>query len=124
MFAPQLSELIILIVARHLDCDYEWSVHAPICGKTGVPAHVIEAIGKNTVPVFEDPAQQAVYDFVSQLLTRNRVDDAGFAAFHSMFGERGVVEATAVMGYYCTAGFALNAVGMLPNGEALPPRQT
>jgi 4-carboxymuconolactone decarboxylase len=118
-----LSEFIILMIARHLDCDYEWSVHAPICKAAGVSDGVIEALGEGRKPHFDDEAQRIVHEFVSQLLRRNRVEDAAFEEFHAMFGERGVVEVAATMGYYCLAGFMLNAVDMPPRGEALPTRK-
>ncbi len=93
VFAPKLSEFIILVVARHLDCDYEWSAHAPIAAREGVPPDILRAIGEGLEPRLDDEHYAALYKFVIQLLTANRVDEAIFEAFRRLFGERGVVEA-------------------------------
>ncbi|HEY4202763.1 MAG TPA: carboxymuconolactone decarboxylase family protein [Devosiaceae bacterium] len=123
VFAPQLSEFIILIVARHLDCEYEWSAHAPIAERVGVPPKVLQAIGEGREPIFEDPSYAALYKFVMQLMTANRVDDAVFQECHALFGERGIVEATSTMGYYSMAAFMLNAAqAPAAAGRTLPPR--
>ena len=45
------------------------------------------------------PEEATLYRFVRQCLATNRVDSA-FEHFLTAFGERSVVEATAIMGYY------------------------
>ena len=125
MFPPKLSEFIILIVARHYDCQYEWSAHAPIAASSGVPADVIEAVGSGRQPKLDDPDLGIIYPFVRSLISMNDVPDADFDAFRARFGERGVVEAAAIMGYYAVGAFTLNAVRFPPKeGLALPARTT
>mgnify|MGYP001286152359 CR=1 FL=1 len=41
------SELVILVVARHWSCAYEWAVHADEAGRAGVEPSTIAAIGRN-----------------------------------------------------------------------------
>jgi 4-carboxymuconolactone decarboxylase len=122
VFAPQLSEFIILIVARHLDCEYEWSAHAPIAEKVGVPVSVVQAIEAGREPELSDASYSALYKFVTQSLAHNRVDDAVFAEFRALFGERGVVEAATIVGYYSMAAFMLNAVQAPAIGRELSKR--
>ncbi len=110
VFEPRLSELIILIVAAHYRCEFEWSVHAPIAEKNGVQATVIAALHLHQEPQFDDADEQLVHGFCAALLRANRVDDASFARFRERFGERGIVELTTIMGYYAMGAFLLNAV--------------
>jgi 4-carboxymuconolactone decarboxylase len=123
VFAPRLSELIILIVARHFDCDYEWAVHAPIAERQGLSPEVVRRIAAREEPEFEMPEEATLYRFVRQCLATNRVDSHAFEHFLTAFGERGVVEATAIMGYYALGAYLLNAVELLPDEPAWVERQ-
>src|SRR5690349_3088296 len=40
----QIMEMIVLIVARHWDCEYEWVAHEPLARAKGLRPAVIEAI--------------------------------------------------------------------------------
>ena len=40
----RLSELAVLVVARHHGCHYVWHAHAPVAMKAGVTAEAVEAI--------------------------------------------------------------------------------
>jgi 4-carboxymuconolactone decarboxylase len=121
-FPPHLSEFMILVVARHLDCDYEWSIHAPIAKAAGVSLAVVEAIGAGMTPTFDNNDQELIYRFVVSLLKKHRVDDDSFEAFRSRFGERGIVDASCLMGYYGMVAHLLNAVRADPLGDPLPVR--
>ena len=111
-FPPKLSEFIILMVARHNDCDYEWTAHAPIAERAGISPQVIEALSQRRVPQFQDEEQAQIYDYVTGLLQAHTVSDAVFTRFHARYGERGVVDIAAIMGYYTMLAFLLNSVGI------------
>ena len=57
--------------------------------------------------------EEAVYNFVFELLNTKKVSDATFAAAKNAFGERGVVDIIAVTGWY-------NVVSMLLNVDRYP----
>jgi len=63
--------------------------------------------------------EETVYDFVSELLATGRVSDAAFQRIKDAFGERGVVDLFAAVGY-------CSLVSMTPNVAQvpLPPRVT
>jgi len=52
--------------------------------------------------------EEAVYNFVSELLNTKQVSDTTFAAAKNAFGERGVVDIIAVTGWYSTVSMMLN----------------
>jgi 4-carboxymuconolactone decarboxylase len=117
-FEPRLSELIILCVAARHRCQFEWFVHAPIAERNGLPAAAIEAIRTGGAPVFEKDDERLLHAFVAALLARDKVEQGLFDAFRAKFGERGVIEATAIMGYYEIGAHLLNAVEYdAPEGE-------
>jgi len=64
--------------------------------------------------------EQAVYDFVSELLATKQVSDATFKAAKDKFGERGVVDLIGVSGYYQLVSMLLN-VDRYPLPEGVKP---
>lgn len=117
-FEPRLSELIILCVAAHHRCQFEWFVHAPIAARNGLAAEAIEAIRTGKTPEFSQEDERLLYHFVTALLRHSKVSPEMFDAFRAAFGERGVIDATAIMGYYQIGAHLLNAVEYdVPEGE-------
>jgi 4-carboxymuconolactone decarboxylase len=104
---PRLSELAILVTARHWGADYEWSVHAPEARKAGVNEAAIAAIAAGQRPALEGD-DALVYDFASTFYATREVPDALFAAAVARFGEKTVVELASILGYYSMLAIVLN----------------
>jgi 4-carboxymuconolactone decarboxylase len=120
-FLPRLSELAILITARHFTCQYEWHAHEPHAQKGGLAQSTIDAIkaGKRPEPLQDDEA--AVYDFATELLRDGKVSDEAYARATQAFGVKGAVELAALIGYYIMIGMTLMAHEMpLPAGKEPP----
>jgi 4-carboxymuconolactone decarboxylase len=125
-FEPRLSELAILVTARHWTSHFEWAIHSKIAEKAGVSPAVIAAIKAGKTPQFVSDDEAAIHAFVSELLTTGKLSDEGLARIRSMFGDKGAVELSAIVGYYSTCAFALAlAEPVLPDGtrECLPPKR-
>jgi 4-carboxymuconolactone decarboxylase len=106
--APRLSELAILVVARHWSCAYEWAVHAVEAAGAGVPADVIDAVANGIAPGLAAP-DEAVFEFARELVRRGSVSDEAFQAVDGALGRQAVVELTALVGYYTLVAMTLNA---------------
>ncbi len=116
---PRLSELAILAVARHWSCQYEWHWHAPEAVKAGLPDAVIEAIRQRRPPPLAAPDEMAVYDFTCELQINRAVSDETYDKALSLLGPAGVVELTALNGYYAMIAMTLNEHRVpLPDGAA------
>ncbi|MEE2803547.1 MAG: carboxymuconolactone decarboxylase family protein [Pseudomonadota bacterium] len=116
-----LSELAILVVARHWRAQFEWYAHAPMALKAGIEEEVVEAIRGGTIPVLSDPRQAVVYDFVSTLLQERTVNQDLYDQAVAGLGELGVVDLVGIVGYYCLVSATLNVFDMpLPEGESPP----
>jgi 4-carboxymuconolactone decarboxylase len=114
----RLSELAILMTARFWSAQYEWFAHRKLALAAGLDAAIIEAIASGQRPVFHQPDEEIVYNFSKELLTTKQVSDAAFKAAVDKFGERGVVDLTGLMGYYCFVSMMLNIDRYpLPDGE-------
>jgi len=119
--APRLSELAIIVTARHWDCQFEWFQHEKIARKEGISSAICEAIAKGVRPELPDEADALVYDFASQLLATHFVSEATYARTSALLGVKGAVELVAVIGYYSFIAMTLNAHEVpLPTGAAPP----
>ena len=122
---PRLSELAILVVARHWDCQFEWSIHAPIALKSGLGAATVEAIANRRRPTGLRDDEGIVYDYATELLQRHQVADELYATATRLFGTVGIVELTSLLGYYSMLALSLNShQASMPEEaqSALPPR--
>jgi 4-carboxymuconolactone decarboxylase len=118
MFPPKLSEIAILVTARHWSAHYEWWAHKRLALKGGVDPKIIDAIRDRRTPQFDDPKAQMIYEVATSLheghgLSRALYDDAV-----KLLTERGLVEIIGLCGYYTLVSMTLNTFEFeLPEGE-------
>jgi 4-carboxymuconolactone decarboxylase len=104
----RLNELAIILTARHWTAQYEWYAHRRLAIQAGVTAATADAIAAGQRPASMTPDEEVVYNFATELLNTKQVRDATFQAVVSKFGERGVVDLIAAMGYYHLVSMLLN----------------
>jgi 4-carboxymuconolactone decarboxylase len=107
----RLSELAVLIVARHHDCEYVWAAHEPVALEAGISADVAAAIRAGRRPQFREGEEGAVHDYCTELLRSRFVGDAAYGAALQHLGVTGIVELTCLLGYYGMVAMSLNAHG-------------
>mgnify|MGYP001262293043 CR=1 FL=1 len=114
---PKLNELAICITARNWGQSYEWHAHRPLAEKAGLDAKIADAIAEGRRPEKLDADEQLIYDFSTELHQNKSVSDATYARALARFGEQGVIDLTAVNGYYTLIAMVLNvARTQLPQG--------
>jgi 4-carboxymuconolactone decarboxylase len=117
VLAPRISELVVLVTARHYDCDYIWFNHAPLARKHGVSPEAIDCIKNRRAAAFEAADEAAAYAFTSEMLGNNAVSDATLAKSRACFGDRGTIELTTIIGHYHSGAMALSLAEIdLPDG--------
>lgn len=115
------SELAILVTARHWDCQFEFYQHEKIARREGVLVAICEAIARGDKPELTDERDIAIYDFSFQLLHHHFVANDAYDIVKSLFGVKGAVELTALIGYYSLIAMTLNAHEVpLPAGTVPP----
>jgi 4-carboxymuconolactone decarboxylase len=118
---PRLSELAILITARHWHSQFEWYAHEPHARTAGLTSAVIDAIRVGERPALVEQDAQAVYDYCTELFAQRRITDATYQRALSALGTVGLVELTALIGYYGMVAMTLIAHEIpLPAGVAPP----
>lgn len=116
---PILSEMAILMVARHWTSDYEWFVHKREALKAGLGPDVINSIAARRHPEGMDDRQQVLFDYVTELLESRTIGELTHARATATLGQQGVVELVGLLGYYTLVSMTLNAFSIgLPEGEA------
>jgi 4-carboxymuconolactone decarboxylase len=117
VFPMRLSELAILVTGRACRAPFEWFAHRVEAEKAGIETEIIEAILAGITPKSLTEDDAIVYQFAVELNKANSVSDATYARALQRFGERGVVELTALVGYYTMVAMTLNAHEIpLPEG--------
>jgi 4-carboxymuconolactone decarboxylase len=119
----KLNELAILITAKFWRSPFVWNIHRKIGIEAGLSAQMIDTLTSGQRPSM-DADEEIVYSFCEELLNTRRVSDATFSRAKERFGERGIVDLIAVIGYYHLVSMALNVDRYpLPDGfdDTLPP---
>ena len=111
VIGPQFFEISTLVPAREFNQQYEWTAHERGARRVGVADEVIDVI-KHNRPTSGLPEKEATaIDFGRAMLRGSRqVPPELFAKMVSLFGERGTIEITMVMGDYAMTAMLLNAV--------------
>ena len=114
---PRLNEFAILITARQWGQNYEWQAHRPIAEKAGLNPEIAQAVADGRHPAGMAADEEVVFDFCSELHTNRSVSDATYQRALEKFGEQGIIDLTAVNGYYSFNAMILNvARTALPKG--------
>ena len=111
VIGPQFFEISTLVPAREFNQQYEWTAHERGARRVGVAQEVIDVI-KHDRPTSGLPVKEATaIEFGRAMLRGDRQVPAElFAKMVSLFGERGTIEITMVMGDYAMTAMLLNAV--------------
>ena len=112
------KRLAALVTAREADGDYVWTVQVPGARDNGVGEETIRAIQQRRSPEGLIAEDQAIVDFVQELLQKHRVSDATYSAVQQRLGVAGVVDLLVLTGYYWTLSHALSGLEVEPPGGA------
>ena len=120
-FPLRLSEWAIVVTARMWDCDYIFQAHAPNGIKNGLKQETVDALARNERPKFDKEDEEVIYDYLTELIEKHAISDKTHARAKEMFGVPGIVELTALSGYYGMVAMTLLAHEMpLPEGVKPP----
>src|SRR5262245_19035754 len=121
---PHLKELAILVTGRSCHAQLEWYIHAQMALKAGLPQAVIDDVLAGRRPAALDADGLAVLDYAEELNRRRTVSDETYRRVLERWEAVGVVELTALIGYYTMVAMTLNCHDIpLPDGVVppLPP---
>lgn len=106
----RLTELAILVTARELDHQFEWTAHEPAALREGLDPKIIDVVKRGKPVRHLGTTEGLIITFGRELFRRKKVRPPTFARAAAAFGHRGVLELTALMGNYAMTALILNAV--------------
>ncbi|MBV9507449.1 MAG: hypothetical protein JO323_20845 [Acidobacteriia bacterium] len=120
---PRLFQLAVLITAREIDQQYEWSAHEPAGRRQGLEQAVIDVVKYNRDVAALSDKDATLITFGRALFREHRVSSELWAKMVSLFGRQRTVQLMMIMGDYFRVGFMLNAVDqhLPPQRQALLP---
>jgi 4-carboxymuconolactone decarboxylase len=115
-----LVELAICITAKFWEANVEWAAHAPRAIEYGVPPQVLSAVLAGRKPTGR-PKDQLIYQLCQTMHKTHALPRTLYEAGAEAFGERGLAELMAVIGYYTLVSMTLNAFEVeVPAGQVAP----
>jgi 4-carboxymuconolactone decarboxylase len=116
---PRLSELAILVTGRACQSPFEWYAHRLEAEKVGFEPALIEALLAQQTPEGLTPQEAIVHRVAVELNQTRSVSDDTYPQALALLGARGLVELTALVGYYTMVALTLNTHEIpLPEGVA------
>jgi 4-carboxymuconolactone decarboxylase len=118
IFPAKLSEIAILVTARHFTSHYEWFAHKRLALKGGMDAKIIEDIRDRRTPHFDDPKARMIYDVAKSLHEARGLSQKLYEEAVNVLTLRGLVEIIGLCGYYTMVSMTLNTFEFdLPEGQ-------
>ena len=103
-----LNEFAILITAVEWKAGFEWFAHYPLAIKAGLEPAIAEDLRQGHRPAHMTADEALIYDFATQLQRQKQVSNAVYDGVVKRFGEQGVTDLTALIGYYNLVSMTLN----------------
>ena len=115
-------ELVVLTVARHWSCQYEWFAHERVARtKTDLADGIIKALALGQTPPNMTVEEATLHALAKESLANGEPSDAVFDQAAKLFGRAGVLDALALTGYYSMMAMILNSSKIpLPEGTPIP----
>jgi 4-carboxymuconolactone decarboxylase len=117
-----INEIAICVVGRIFDSRHEFYAHSRLAREAGVSDATIDVIAHNKPVGGLDEDEALAITYARQLLVDHKATDEVFDALRKKYGEQGIVELTAVIGYYSLMASLLNGLEIwTPESEGVLP---
>lgn len=114
------TELATIVAARGLDNAYIWAAHVPPAIEEGIAESTVEIVNSGASVEGLDPTEALIIRVARQLVEDRHLDDATFEAAKTRFGEKGLLELTTLVGFYCLVSCIITTGQFTPRDGAPP----
>ena len=120
---PRYFQLAVLIIAREIDQQYQWSAHEPAGLRQGLEQSVIDVVKHNKDVAGLTDKDATLITFGRTLYREHRVSSELWQKMVGHFGRQQTVQLMMIMGDYFRVGFMMNAIDqhLPPERKALLP---
>jgi 4-carboxymuconolactone decarboxylase len=106
---PRLRELAILVTARELDNQFEWTAHEPVALKEGLDPGILDTVKHRKAVGTMPEKEAAIIRFGRELIRDRKVRPETYAEVVKIFGQTGTVNLAALMANYTLTAVMLTA---------------
>jgi 4-carboxymuconolactone decarboxylase len=119
----RLTELAILVTAREVDNQFEWTLHEPAARKEGLEPAIIEVVKRRKSTAGLGEKEASIISLGREVFRRHKVSSATFARALKAFGEEGLVNVAALLGNYAGVSALINTfdIQLQPDQKPLLP---
>ncbi len=114
VITEDIRELTILITTRHWGATYAYAAHEAQALASGLTPGLVAAVMAGETPTEGTVLELCVHRYCTELLKTREVSDAVYQEAFSLLGEKGVVDLTALVGFYSAISLTLNAFEIPP----------
>jgi 4-carboxymuconolactone decarboxylase len=114
----RMYQLVVLITAREIDQQYEWSAHEPMGLRAGLEQSVIDVVKYDRDAKGLAEKDATVIQFLRAVMRDHKVSSELFAKQIQLFGRQNTIEIMQLMGDYFMVGTMMNAAD-----QHLPPNR-
>lgn len=111
---PRAQEIAILVVAHRIRSPFERYAHESAALQVGLSAADVDALCSGHAVVFTDPQERTCYELTVAMMDTGVLSDAEYAQAVDVLGEKGLLELTAIIGWYQMIGLQLSVFQVLP----------
>lgn len=120
-FPVRLVELAILVAAREINSQYQWTSHEPTALKVGLEQQVIDVVKYRKGLDGLGEKEAAIVAFGRELFRDRRVSTPTFTKAQQLFGTAGVTDLAGLMAFYEFLYLSSNAAFDLQMGADEKP---
>lgn len=119
--SQKLQELVMLTVAREMNCGFIWYAHAAEARKAGVRNEIVDAIREKRPLTGLSAEEQTASNFARELLQNRKVSKATYDAATAAFGQRGTMTLTNLVACYAVLAYNMNTYELEAPAHATEP---
>ena len=123
-FSVRLTELAILVAAREINSQYQWTSHEPTALQVGLEPALVDVVKHRKSPEGLGEKEALIIRFGRELFGDRRINSETFARALDVFGTPGVTDLAGLMAFYEFLFLSSNAtfdIRMPPGQQPLLP---
>jgi 4-carboxymuconolactone decarboxylase len=114
-----LTELAILVTARELNHQFEWTAHEPTALRAGLAQATIDVVKRRGSVEGLNEREAAIIQLGREAVGIGKVETETYARAYELFGKEILIYLAALMGQYASLGILLRIFDQqLPPGQA------
>ena len=115
---PRLTQLAMLVTAREVDSQFEWTAHEPAGLKAGLKQEMIDIVKYRKPLTGVGEKEAAIIQLGREAFEKRKVSSDTFARALKLFGREGLVDLVSLMGHQSQTAVLLTTFDQqLPAGQ-------